>query len=253
MRTLALVLLLATPARAEIASLADCETRIAAAPTAAREEAARWVALGGGTPARLCEAMALDALGATRTAAVKLTQLGQDTRAAMEPAERAAILANAGHLWLSLGAAALARDTLRTARSLDPGTTLEPLAEAELALGDWGAAAEVLTALIERAPSETLYRLRALTFRQQGRLDAAGADLARAGDGPDARLERAALLAAQGNRTAAAEILLALIRAQPGIAPDIVLDARAALDALTRPADAATPSAPPPLRPRPRP
>ena len=64
-RPLVLAALLAAPgARAEIRSADECAAAVAADPAAAREDAAVWLRMGGGVPARLCEASALAALGA---------------------------------------------------------------------------------------------------------------------------------------------------------------------------------------------
>ncbi len=216
MRSLCMMLILvafAASARAEIRSLQACRAEVADAPEAVREQAAQWITLGGGTPARLCEIAALQASGATRVAATKLTELAQSPRAVISSATRALLFSDAGALWLELGEIVLARETLKAAGALEPDAQhyLPDLASVELELGNWAEADVLLTRMIEAVPSADLYRHRASVRRALGRLDAALEDLSQTPETHATRLERAAIWAAQGKTSEAQILLLALI------------------------------------------
>ena len=120
------LLVLATPALAEIRSADDCAAAIAADPDRAREEAAAWQRTGGGTAASLCEADALAATGAHGTAAALLTNLGQDPNRAIPADARAVILTDAATQWLAADRPDLARATLAAADGLTPARHRPP-------------------------------------------------------------------------------------------------------------------------------
>ncbi|NNU79396.1 hypothetical protein HMH01_02995 [Halovulum dunhuangense] len=226
MRRLPLLLLfLATPAMAQIDSEASCAAALSADPAAAREQAAAWRIAGGGTPARLCEAAALQALGANEAAARALTALGQDPNAGMAAAARAGVLAEAGALWWRLGADALARDTLSAAHRLTPedGALALKLAEMELALGAPQAALPLLDAALDHdhaghdhGGDAAALLLRAQARRLTGDLEGAASDLAELPDSPAILLERGLLAQAGGTLHEAADHFFAVIRQAPG-------------------------------------
>ncbi len=201
MRTALLALLLATPAGAQVMSFETCINEVAKDPDAARQAAARWITQGGSKPARMCEAFALEAQGAVDTAATRLTELAQDTRAAMEPEQRAYIFATAGRIWGELGEANLALQTYAAAADLAPSPgVLRALAGLQALQEDWDGAQSTLQLL---APDPTDALLRARVFRGLGALDQALAQLQIDPLSTAQLLERARIQAALGNRPAA--------------------------------------------------
>lgn len=201
MRTALIALLLATPTGAEVMSFETCIEGIAEDPDAARQAAARWITLSGSTSARMCEAFALAAQGAIDTAATQLTELAQDTRAAMEPEQRAYIFATAGRLWGELGQGNLALQTYAAAADLAPSPdVLRTLAQLQALQEDWEGAQGTLD-LLAPDPKDAL--LRARVFRGQGALDKALAQLQIDPLTPAQLLERAQIQAALGDRAAA--------------------------------------------------
>ena len=201
-----------------ITRVEDCAPAIAANPAAAREQASLWYRLGGGTAARLCEASALEAMGADATAAQLLTGLAQNTNRTMSTALRVSILEDAGRLWLETGRADLAREMLASADRLDPPTAARQTlrARAEAAAGDWSAAEASLGAALADTPDDARVRaLHAATLRRLGEPAAALAEAnrARADDPalPEAMFEAAAALADPGQTAAANRLWLDLI------------------------------------------
>lgn len=264
MRSLFLLVLLAVApaARAEIGTLEECDAAIAANPDAAREDAAQWVRLGGGAPARLCEAAALEALGAHATAAQLLTGLAENPNRAINPPIRAVILEDAARLWLVAERPDLARAALASAETLTPASPYRLVlrARAEAAEADWPATRETLDALLAADPGHALgHALRAAALRRTGDPQAALAAARRARDIapalPEAMFEEAAALAETGETEAANALWLDLIAAHP----DHALAALAQRNLQGLSAAAPEPIPPPPeppdpgLRPRPRP
>jgi tetratricopeptide (TPR) repeat protein len=219
----ALILALAPAARAEIRSAEACDAAIAADPAAAREEAAVWTRLGGGTEAELCEAAALEAMGAFGSAALLLTRLAEDPNRAHAPALRLAIYEDAARLWLAAGRPDLARAALANLDRLAPGATperLELAARAAAAEEDWPAALTALDALLAAEPGDArIMALRAAALREGGdpraAAEAAAAALAIAPDLPEALFEVGAAAAEAGDLAAAERSWLALIAAHP--------------------------------------
>lgn len=252
----------APAAAAEIRSAEACTAAIAEDAAAAREDAAQWSRLGGGVESRLCEAAALEAIGAGLTAARLLTELAQDTNRAMPPALRATIFEDAARLWREAGRADLARAALTGADRLVPpdASRLVARARAEAAEADWPAARASIEAALALAPEDaTALALHAATLRRTGEPEVARAeaDRARARDpaSAEALFEAAAARAALGEPEAA-DLWLALIAAHPGTE----LAALAARNLQTagappeaRPLSAAPAAAPPPSRPHPAP
>lgn len=209
-------------AAAEIRSAEDCRLAIAADAPAAREAASVWKRLGGGTEAELCEAEALEAMGAYGSAALILTRLGEDRRRALPLPLRVSVLEDAARLWLEAGRPDLARQGLgNLARIAAPAPAqLLLAARAEAGLGDWGAAAATLSALLEAEPGNAqAHALRAAALRRGGDPAAAAieADRALALDPTLAEglFEAAAAAAETGDRTTARDYWLRLIRSQP--------------------------------------
>jgi tetratricopeptide (TPR) repeat protein len=205
MRAAAAVMLaacaLGSGAAAEIRDAAACAPAIAADPERAREEAARWRQQGGGTPAELCEAAALEALGALGSAAMILTRLGENPNRALMPTVRATILEDAARLWIEAGQPDPALAILDQLPRLSPDTAARDLlrARAAAAAGDWGASLAALDAVLRADPGAVQARA----------LRAAAPDL------PEARFEAGAAAAELGQAEAARAQWLALIEVHP--------------------------------------
>jgi tetratricopeptide (TPR) repeat protein len=248
---LAALLALASPAAAEIASTADCAAAIRANPATAREDAALWARTGGGVEARVCEAAALEALGAYATAARLLMALAENPNRAINTPGRAVLFEDAARLWLDAGQAALARAALASADrlTLAPPRRLMLRARAEAASDDWSAARATLDAVLAAEPDSAMaLSLRAATARRLGDPEAALADAERARAlqpaMPEAIFETAAALAEAGRTDEAADLWLDLIR----ISPDNPL-----ADAARRNLQTLNEAAPEPIAPRPAP
>jgi tetratricopeptide (TPR) repeat protein len=235
MRWLLLILALApVAARAEIASPEECAAAVAADAGRAREEAALWERLGGGVPARLCEADALAALGAHATAARLLTRLAENPNRAIGAELRAVILADGAGQWLAAERPDLARAALDQADRIAPpdADRLVLRARADAALADWPAAQAALERAVAADPGSAIaHALLAAALRRQGEPEAALAEAERAyalaPDLPEALFETAAALAETGDTARAGELWLRLIRAHPE--SDLAAPARANL------------------------
>jgi tetratricopeptide (TPR) repeat protein len=238
MRWLLLIFaLLPVAVRAEIASPEQCAAAVAADPVRAREEAALWERLGGGVPARLCEADALAALGAHASAAMLLTRLAENPNRAMGADLRAVILGDGAAQWLAAGRPDLARAALEQADRIAPpdADRLILRARAAAAEGDWPAAQAALERAVVVDPDNALaLALLAAALRRQGDVTAALAEAERAyrlaPDLPEALFETAAALAETGETARAGELWLRLIQAHPD--SDLAASARANLQRL---------------------
>lgn len=215
-------LLLPAAARAEVASMADCAARIAEDPQLAREEAAQWFVLGGGAEARACEARALEALGARGTAAVILAEMAADRGNGLPAVTRAAMMRDAGRLWLGDGQFRLAEEALgqAIALGLDDADTRVMRAEARGRQGFWATAIDDLDAALARDPERPdLLALRAAARRKSGdpgsALEDAEAALAALPTYPEALFEKGAALAVSGRVPDALEVWFELIRLHP--------------------------------------
>lgn len=215
--------LAAMPASAEIRSAGACAPAIAEDAAKAREEAALWVRTGGGVPARICEAAALEALGALATAALLLGTLAAERNTVMAADLRATIFADAAGLWREAGRPDLARAALAAADRLvapDAGS-LTARARAEAEGGDWAAADASLAAALALSPDDAeILALRAATLRHTGAVDDALATArkarARAPDLAEAQFEEAAAVAESGDALAAIPLWQGLIADHPG-------------------------------------
>lgn len=224
MRRLFLAALLAAgPAvAAEIRTPAQCSEAVAADPAAAREGAAVWQRMGGGVPARLCEAEALSAMGAHATAGRLLTSLAANPNRAMSPGLRAVILTDGARQWLAAGRPDLARAALAVAGRITVADADRQIliARAAAAEADWPAAQAALeAALAERPDDAVAHALLAAALRNQDDPAAAltEAERARALDPalPEALFETGAALAETGQSRRAAQVWLELIAAHP--------------------------------------
>lgn len=218
----AFALALAPAARAEIRSAEACAAALAADPASAREEASVWRRLGGGAPAELCEAKALEATGALGSAALILTNLAENPRRALAPELRLAVYQDAARLWLNAGRADIARAALDNLDRLAPATPerLRLRARAAAAQDDWSAAQASLQALLAADPADARARaLLAAAMRLGGdhaaALAAAEAALAQVPDLPDALFEAGAAQVEAGRIEEARAYWLRLIEVHP--------------------------------------
>jgi tetratricopeptide (TPR) repeat protein len=224
MRRLILIaaLVLPAPVQAEIGSAEECTAAVAADPATAREDAAIWSRMGGGVPARLCEATALEAMGATATAAQLLSGLAANPNRAMNADLRGIVFADAARLWLDAGKPDLAAEAIVQADRLAPPDPSRRILRAriEAARQDWTAALATLDAAVAESPDDAEARaLHAAALRHSGKAEAARAeaDHARALDPdlPAALFEAAAARAELGATDAARQLFLDLIEAYP--------------------------------------
>ena len=239
-----------------IASAQECEASIKVDPAATREKAALWYRLGGGTEARLCEAAALEAMGADATAARLLTGLAQNPNRAMGSDLRATTYEDAARLWLRLDRPDFARDALLAANRLtEPDAArLTDLARAQAGLGDWTAARAALDQALALDPDDAVaVALRAATLRHLGDTPGALAEARRAltlePDQPEALFELAAALATEGDDAGAEAAWMRLLATHPD--SDLAAPARRNLQRLSEAAP--EPIARPPEQPGPRP
>jgi tetratricopeptide (TPR) repeat protein len=213
----------ACPADArEIRSAAECGPAVAADAAAAREAAAHWFRHGGGAEARLCEAAALEALGAHATAAALLTRLAENPNRVLPRRLRATILADAARLWLAAGHPETAQAALASSERLAPpdAEVLLTMARAAAALGAWPEARDALDRILAEAPDHALARsLRAATLRAAGETAAALAEARAALEASpglaEARFEEAAALAELAQTEAAVAAFLDLAADAP--------------------------------------
>ncbi|WP_424932797.1 tetratricopeptide repeat protein [Amaricoccus macauensis] len=156
------------PALADIGSTAECEAAIASDPQLAREEAGQWARSGGGVPAKICEAAALEALGATATAARLLSSVAENPSRAMPRDLRVVLFEDSAGLWLDAGQPGLALASLDRASQLSPTDPqrLRLKARVMAAAGDWAGATDALNQLIAERPRDAgAHALRAATLR----------------------------------------------------------------------------------------
>lgn len=167
-------------------------------PAGALAEAQAWASAGGGDAARHCAATAQMQLGEPERAAELLEELG---RTALAPVDaRAALLAQAGQLWLLAGRPdrAYAAATLGLAARPGDPDLLADRAIAAASQNRYEEAIEDLSRVIDLRPrrAEPLV-LRASAWRHSGQPGLAADDLARAlaldPANPEALLERGLL------------------------------------------------------------
>lgn len=217
---LAALALLAAPAAAQaVRSAESCQALVETDPARAVEAAREWGRFGGGPSAAICEALALEAVGALTTAARRLETLAREAPAeAYEPKDRAALLELAAGFLLrddAPEAALQAAEAGLALASSDPAL-LSRRAGALAALGRPQEAASDLNQVLAARPDDLTARLlRARLRREAGSHEGALADAQAAArlapDSPRAWLEQGAAEAALGDRPAARESLLRAI------------------------------------------
>lgn len=190
-------------------------------PDAGFEAAIAWRDEGGGPPSRHCVALALFGLGQFGEAATRLEALAAEMPAANER-EQAAILGQAGSVWLHAGDLTRAHTVLSQALdfdSSDPEIWIDR-GDALARGGEYWDAVDDFSAALDRDP----VRLDALIFRAAAyRLldvpDLARDDIARAldvdPDNPDALMELGAVQAGVGELDEARESWLRVLSVAP--------------------------------------
>lgn len=256
MRALIGVLFLLIPATAgAVSNYADCIALAERDAERARSEAAAWFSASGALGALHCEAQALAALGADRTAAEKLEALAGAPE--LGPEERAAVLTQAGSLYRREGDIAAARRALDAAlRAAGGGMAGAPVLIERAALSAEAAnftdaKADLDAALQLRPDDAEALALRAAARRRLG--DSAGAKrdalsaLELQPDHAPARFELGMAESDLGEPDAARTAFLAAIAAAPtaptaGMARAALQDMDASDDTLPQAATAPQPS-----------
>lgn len=250
---LALPFLLAAPALAADAELQDCLKLAEIQPDAALERAAGWQAKGGGTPAKLCHALALFHRGDFAEAGRRLEdiamELGRSDRRA-----GASVLGRAGWAWLRAGDSARAERLYTAALEHQPGDA-DLLVDRAIARAEgerfWDAI-EDLNAVLAKDPKRAdawLYRAaahKALSNTRQALADVAQALELKPGD-PEALLLRGNVKALAGDAKGARDDWTLVARLAPDSGPG--RSARSNLQGMERagaaPKDAPAPKAKP--------
>ena len=206
-----------------------CVTAIGKKADDAFEMALTWRDHGGGLAAEHCAALALIALDEPGEAASRLDALSQRSDAG-SPAQRSALLAQAGNAWLLAGQAENADAAFSAALKLTPkdAELLTDRARSRAARQDWASAeADLNSALTYDKTHPETYVLRASARQAQGnkvgyKLDIDAA-LALDPTFPDALVERGALKVEAGDPAGArADWLQVLLRAPNSPAADAV-------------------------------
>jgi tetratricopeptide (TPR) repeat protein len=206
-----------------------CVAAIGKKPDDAFEMALTWRDHGGGLAAEHCAALALIALDEPGEAASRLDALSQRSDAGT-PAQRSALLAQAGNAWLLAGQAENADAAFSAALKLTPQDSelLTDRARSRAARQDWASAeADLNSALTYDKTHPETYVLRAGARQAQGnkvgyKLDIDAA-LALDPTFPDALVERGAMKVEAGDAPGArADWLQVLLRAPDSPAADAV-------------------------------
>lgn len=208
----------------------SCLDRVDRDPAAGREAASEWIRFGkAGAPGRICEAVALSALGANESAARSLDRAAKEERE--DPALRASLWSLAAEFWLTDGrmteAAVSADAALASAPEGDAtrGDALRIRGLARLGNGEPEAAVIDLSGALgfqAQAGKAELWAARARARNRIGDADGALADageaLARDPGLAAAQLEKGRAQFSLGRDEAAREALMQAIRAD-GPAP----------------------------------
>jgi len=205
----ALMLLLAASPAGAVDSYEACLDLVGKDPRAAERAALAWEQAGGGAAAGHCRALSLAALGADGSAAALLVKIATGERSLPDEV-RAALLVEAGELYLGLGEIKAAGEAAERALLLLPRGRgpLVLSARVRAESQDWaGALAELNAALAEGAPDGETLALRGAAKLRLGDRVGARSDLIWATEiAPEVAavwLERGTLEAAGGDRSAA--------------------------------------------------
>lgn len=199
----------------------QCLTDVRRDPDAGFEAAIAWRDEGGGPPARHCVALGLFNLGQYGEAATRLEELAGEMAGATT-VERAAVLGQAGNVWLRANDLTRAHAVLTRALELDGGDPElwidrgEALARA----GAYWDAVDDFSAAIDRKPDHVdALIFRAASYRFLDVADLARDDIFRAleadPDNPEALVELGAIEAGAGAFDAARAAWLRVISVAP--------------------------------------
>ena len=219
----------------------SCMALARAKPSAGFEAAIAWRDEGGGPAARHCTAIALVGLGQLDEAAQRLEDLAQ-TMGGFGAPERAAVLDQAGQIWLRLGDGTRAHAVLSAALQLDDTNSDLWVRRGEVLAGAgeyWEAIDDFSQALDRNDRAVDALVFRAAAYRLLEVPDLAADDLSRAlafdPKNPDALTELGMLRKEKGDRDGARQAWLAAINIAPGSpAADAARAALAAMDVKTQ-------------------
>lgn len=200
----------------------QCMALARAKPSEGFEAAIAWRDEGGGPAARHCTATALVGLGQLDEAGQRLEALAQDMKG-FGAAERAAVLQQAGEVWLRVGDGTRAYAVLTAALELDRANSGLWLSRGEVLAraGEYWDAIDDFSEALQRQPeSVDALIFRAAAYRLLQVPDLAGDDLARAlaldPGNPDALAELGMVRRDKGDIGGARKAWLAAIEAAPG-------------------------------------
>lgn len=162
-------------AQQEQSRLNACIEKSETKPSDAYEDSLAWLGNGNRPKARLCNAIALLALGNYSESAARLEALATAPDA-IEATDRIRYMAQAGNAWLSAGLPDAAVRSFSEALKLEPENVnyLKDRAAAYLILENWSAAKDDLNAALELQPGD------GETLTMRARMLLATEDLSRA-------------------------------------------------------------------------
>ena len=218
----------------------SCMALARAKPSEGFEAAIAWRDEGGGAAARHCTAIALVGLDQLDEAAQRLEDLAKNM-SGFGALERAAVLGQAGQVWLRLGESTRAYAVLTAALTLDKDNSALWLRRGEVLAraGEyWDAIDDFGAALDRDSRSLDALLFRAAAYRLLGVADLAADDVARAlsfdPNNPDALTELGMVRKNNGDLDGARQAWLAAINTAPGsLAADAARAALARLDVKT--------------------
>ncbi len=216
---LLVLIVLATPASGQVRDPEACQALAASDPGTAVEAAREWSRFGGDVPAGVCEALALEAMGALGTAGRRLEELARSApEADLADADRAALLEIAAGFHLRSGMPGAALAAAEAGLALPGASPLLNRLKGQ-ALTELGEPQQALVALnaalAERPDDVTGLKLRARLRREaeaaQGALADAAEAVRLAPEDPGSWFEKGAAEAALGRNAEARESLLTAI------------------------------------------
>ncbi len=200
----------------------SCMALARSKPSEGFEAAIAWRDEGGGPAAHHCTAVALVGLGQLDEAAQRLEALAQNMNG-FGARERAAVLGQAGQVWLRLGDGSRAYAVFTAALELDDSSAGLWISRGEVlarAGKYWEAIDDFSAALDRNSRSLNALVFRAAAYRLLDVADLAADDLTRAltldPNNPDALTELGMVRNDQGDRAAARQAWLGAINAAPG-------------------------------------
>jgi tetratricopeptide (TPR) repeat protein len=210
------------PVAVSAARYEACLSLAAKRPPEAVDAAKKWIATGGGAPARHCRAVALLGLGRAAEAAHLLEDIADDRSEPTPERLRADLLGQAGNAWLAADRPEAARRVLTRALARRPGNPglLIDRGIAYASLKEFWLALDDLSRALKRDPERMDALLfRAKVYRWLGEPNLAYADarsaLAIRPGNPEALLETGAALRLKGDREGARRVWRTLVETAP--------------------------------------